>query len=59
MSQFEDYPRRGEREYDEDRADEYTRRRLSRCQCRHMDMPGFCPGVSQCPLAAPEDDDDA
>jgi hypothetical protein len=44
-----------EREYDE--HDYTTPARRQRCQCAHMDMPGTCPGPSNCPMVEQEQED--
>ena len=39
---------------------EYARRErnANKCQCRHMDMPGRCPGPAFCPMAQAGSDDE-
>jgi hypothetical protein len=41
-----------EREYDEHDYPPEPRRRL--CQCAGLDMPGTCPGPSNCPMVEQE-----
>lgn len=54
MSDFDEH---GRREPDEDERrdaiDARRERNSHRCQCRHIDMPGTCPGPANCPLANP------
>jgi hypothetical protein len=33
-----------------DAIDERRERNANRCQCRHIDMPGTCPGPAFCPM---------
>jgi len=33
-------------------SDDYEPKRRSGCQCRHMDMPGSCPGPRNCPMVS-------
>jgi len=42
-----------DRDYDANMAavyEERNRRARERCQCRHLDLPGTCPGPDACPL---------
>ena len=35
-------------------SDDYEpKKRNGGCQCRHMDMPGSCPGPRNCPMVGP------
>jgi hypothetical protein len=45
-----------EREYDE--HDYPPEPRRNRCQCMHLDMPGTCPGPSNCPMVEQEQEDE-
>jgi hypothetical protein len=52
----DDYYNPGERpirEFDED-----WRPRWNRCQCAHLDIPGTCPGPSNCPMVEQEEDEE-
>ena len=52
MSQFEDTPRRNEREYDHEEAVERHERNKGRCRCNleAQGIGGICPGPENCPL---------
>ena len=39
-------------------ADEKRKRGATMCQCRHMDMPGTCPGPEHCPMVEREECDE-